>query len=312
VLKAPEGWRTPKPGGISNSSRKGKLNALRIGVRIIPVMRTTALRTWTVVGVSVLTATAAVRSLADQAMTATKPEKSYTGTVVSVNPQEHVLKVKGFWLFSKSFNLGDTCSYTFLDNRLGTTSDLHPGQKVTVSYQNVDGVLVANRVGQKPMSHEGTVKAIDPAAHTLTVHARGLNKTFQLADDCRVALRNNRSGTLADVQPGNRVTVIYETPNGKATARQIAQTSATFTGVVTAIDLGDRTVKAKALSGTTKFHLAGNCAILVNGKTDAELRELKPGDKLVFSYDEVNGVNVVNRIADAETPAKTVMSPPKR
>jgi Cu/Ag efflux protein CusF len=261
------------------------------------------------VGLFVLMATAAVRSLADQATTATKPEKSFTGTVIAVDPQERVLRVKGSFLSSKGFNLGSTCSYVFLNNRLGTSDDLHPGQKVTVGYQNVDGVLVANRVEQQPMNCEGTVKAVDPAAHTLTVHARGSNKTFQLADDCRVVLRNDKSGTLADVQPGNRVTVTYEIPGGKATARQVAQTSATFTGALTAIDLGERTVKAKAASGTKKFHLADNCAIMVNGKPEGEMRDLKPGDSLVLSYDDVDGVNIVNRIADAEIPRKAVLAP---
>jgi Cu/Ag efflux protein CusF len=272
---------------------------------IIVVMKTTVLRRGLAVGVSVLTVTGAVRSLADQAATETKHEKSYTGTVMAVNPQDHVLNVQGPLLMSKGFNLGSACGYTLLDNSAGTLNDLHPGQKVRVRYQNADGVLVADRVEQQPMSYQGTVKAIDPAAHTLTVHLRAMNKTFQLADDCRVVLRNNKSGTLADVQAGNRVTVIYEIPEGKATARQIAQTSATFTGSLTAIDLGERTVKARTMSGTKKFHLADNCAILVNGKSDAEVRELKPGDKLVFSYDDINGVNVVNRIATTSASAET-------
>jgi Cu/Ag efflux protein CusF len=100
--------------------------------------------------------------------------------------------------------------------------------------------------------------------------------------------------------------VTYETPEGDATARQIAQTSATFTGSLTAIDLNERTIKAKQAFGTKKFNLADNCSIVVNGNADAKLRDLKPGDDLVFSYDVVNGVNVVNRIASADSPAEAV------
>jgi len=33
-----------------------------------------------------------------------------------------------------------------------------------------------------------------------------------------------------------------------------------------------------------------------------QLSDLKPNDKLVFNYDEVNGVNIVNRIATAPEP----------
>jgi hypothetical protein len=96
------------------------------------------------------------------------------------------------------------------------------------------------------------------------------------------------------------VTVTYETPDGTPTAREIAQTSMEFTGTLTAIDLGEKTVKAKAMFDTKKFNVADNCAIVINGKTDGQLSDLKPNDKLVFSYDEINGINVVNRIAPAE------------
>jgi hypothetical protein len=99
--------------------------------------------------------------------------------------------------------------------------------------------------------------------------------------------------------------VTYETPNDIATARQIAQTSESFAGTLTAIDLDERTVKAKTLFDTKKFNLVDNCAIVINGKTDARLSDLKPEDKLVFSYDEINGVNVVNRIALEDDSAKS-------
>ena len=98
----------------------------------------------------------------------------------------------------------------------------------------------------------------------------------------------------------------YETPGGKLTAREIAQTSIVFTGTLTAIDLGEKTLKARAVFDTKKFNVADNCAIVINGKTDGQLSDLKPDDKLVFSYDEINGVNVVNRIAPAEAQANSV------
>jgi hypothetical protein len=103
--------------------------------------------------------------------------------------------------------------------------------------------------------------------------------------------------------------VTYEIPNNKPTAREIAQTSETFTGLLTAIDLNTKTVKATALLDTKKFNLGDNCAIVINGKIDGQLADLKPNDKLVFSYDEINGVNVANRIAPVGTPQATETTP---
>jgi Cu/Ag efflux protein CusF len=262
-------------------------------------MKTTSSIKWMTVCAAVLTATAAFRVSADPAAPPAMPEKSYTGTVVSVDPKENVLSVKG-WFWHKGFNLGNDCAYTLLDNKGGTANDLRPGAKVTVSYQDANGVLIADRVEQRPMRDEGMVKAIDPKAHTLTLHLRGLDKTFQIANDCGIVLRDDKTGTLADIQPGNHVTVTYETPDGNLTARQIAQTSIGFTGTLTAIDLGEKTLKAKAGFISKKFNVADNCAIVINGRPDGQLNDLKPDDNLVISYDEINGINVVNRIAPAD------------
>jgi hypothetical protein len=255
---------------------------------------------------SVLMTLAAIRSSADQT-TPAKADKTYTGTIVAVDPQERVLNTKGFVL-SKKFNLGADCTYVLLDNKTGSAADLRPGGKVTVNYRDVNGVLIANHVEQQPMRYEGMVQAVDPVAHTLTLHVTGADKTFQIAGDCSVMLRDDKPGTLADIQIGNHVSITYETPDNKLTAREIAQTSIEFTGALTAIDLEAKTLKAKTMFATKKFNVADNCAIVINGHTNGQLRDLKPEDKLVFSYDEINGVNVVNRIAPAGVQPNSVAS----
>ena len=112
-------------------------------------------------------------------------------------------------------------------------------------------------------------------------------------------MRGDKAGTVADIQPGNHVLITYEVPNGKPTAREIAQTSETFTGDLTAIDLDQKTMKAKAMFATKKFNVGDDCAVVINGKPDGKLTDLRPGESLTFSYDNINGVNVVNRIAPA-------------
>ena len=210
-----------------------------------------------------------------------------------------MLDVRGFLFSSKKFNLGDTCAYTIVGQDTGAMGDLRPGQKVMVGYQNAHGVLVADRVTQQPMRDEGMVKAIDPATQTLTLHLGVMDKKFQLPADCEVTLRGDKAGTVADIQPGNHVLITYEVPNGKPTARQIAQTSETFTGDLTAIDLDQKTMKAKAMFATKKFNVGDDCAMVINGKPGGKLTDLRPGESLTFSYDNVNGVNMVNRIAPA-------------
>lgn len=50
---------------------------------------------------------------------------------------------------------------------------------------------------------------------------------------------------------------------------------------------------------TKKFNVGDDCAVVINGKPGGKLTDLRPGESLMFSYDNVNGVNVVNRIAPA-------------
>lgn len=268
--------------------------------------RSTKWAIWAAVCASVFTAGALQPAWADDPSTAAKNEKSYTGMVVAVDQKEHVLSVKGWAMMNKTFNLGQTCFYSQLDRNNATVNDLRPGEKVTVSYQDAHGVLIASRVEQEPMRFEGTIKAIDTDKRTLTLHQTALDKQLEFPADCKIMLRDGKSGSMADLKVGSHVTVTYETPGNTPTARQIAQTSIPYTGTLTAIDLNDRTVKAKAMFGTKKFSLADNCTIVVNGRTDGKLEELKPNDKLLFSYDEVNGVNVVNRIGPAEVTANAV------
>jgi hypothetical protein len=251
-----------------------------------------------------LMTTMAMPVLADQATAAAIPDKTYTGMVVSTDQQEHVLTVRG-WAFSKkSFNLGDGCNYTMLFKNPAGAADLRDGQKVTVAYQDAHGVLIANRVSQEPMRYEGMVKAMDPDKHALTLHSSGSDKTLQMADNCQIVLRNGKVGTYGDIKVGNHVTITYEKPGDMLTAYQIAQTSIMFTGKLTAIDLDARTVKAKTMFESKKFNVADNCSIVINNKPDGHLADLRPDEKLAFSYDEINGVNVVNRIAPADEQQK--------
>lgn len=239
--------------------------------------------------------------------TSSGSERNYTGVIASVSPQDHVLNLKGMFA-AKHFNVGDGCAYRLTDNQQGTLSALRPGEKVRVSYVDQNGVLVAGRIEEIPMQYEGQVRAIDPVNHTLTIHVRALDKDFKIADGCQVILRNDKAGTFAEVQPGDHVTVTYEKPGGVLTARKIAQTSMTFSGSLVAIDLPARTVKAKEGFETKKFNLADNCVIMAGGKPDGRLDNLKPEDRLVFDYDEINGVDIVNRIAPAQENNPTVVT----
>jgi len=252
------------------------------------------------VGMAVLAFMATLPALAgqpDAPAPAPGPEKIYTGTIISVDANEHTLRVKWWAMFDKSFNLGDACVVSQLGNSRAAVSDLRVGEKVTVGYVKVHGVLIANRIEQEAMRYEGTVKAFDAAQGTLTLAGPTFERQLQLAADCKVGLRNGRTGTFADIRTGNYVTVTYERPAGAPVVRQIDQTSIAFTGTLTAIDLSEKTVKAKTAFGSKKFNVGDDCAIVINGKTGGRLADLRLNESVDINYDEINGVKVADRIA---------------
>ncbi len=171
---------------------------------------------------------------------------------------------------------------------------------MTIGYQDVHGVLAADRIAQEAMRDHGMVKAIDLARQQLVLRHWDHDRAFTLAKDCNVVLHDQESGALDNIKPGDHVAVVYETPGGSDVVCQIARTSASFTGSVAAIDLPHRAVSVEGVFGAKQFSVANDCSIVMNNTTEAPMTELRPGQRLTVSYDEVNGVNVADRIAPAE------------
>lgn len=204
-------------------------------------MKIHAFASWKVVGAALLIVTV-VRAPADPASTASKvtmPGKNYTGIVSCVDTNEHIFQIKRPLLPARQFAYGDNCEITFLYTMLrnggGTSGDLRPGEKVTVSYQDSHGVNITGRIEQQPMQFSGTVKDINPQNHTLTLRRWILDRRLNVAPDC-IAVLDDKPGTLADIHSGDQVVVTYETPGGHPTAWQITKTRAATLGKV-----GDQT-----------------------------------------------------------------------
>lgn len=246
-------------------------------------------------GLAVLVSACAASAFADDKLAAN--EKTSSGTITALDAKEKVLKIQGI-LFTKTFALGENCALA-VDNMTGATLDqFRTGQRVTVNYRDADGVLVADRVTQDRLFYTGEVSAVDEKNHTLSIRHHGATKSFSIADNCGVTLSAKAGGTLDDIKPGSHVTVVYETPAGHWVARWIEQPSQQFTGTLDTVNLADRTITAgKPLLGDKKFHLGDDCVVVLNGKLSSRLKDLHPGEACELSYDTVNGINIVNRIA---------------
>lgn len=236
------------------------------------------------------------RSFADDSRPASKEnEDVYKGTITAIDRLDKTVSVKGF-LFSKTFNTAEPCKVSLEDQPVASLSDLHPGQKVDVHYQDVQGVLVAGQIVQHDQMLTGYIAAIDPGKRTFVVKGSGGKQDFTAPENCSVVLKDDKVGTLENLKVGHHVNVAYEPADGAWTAHKIEQKAEKFVGTIQAIDGETRTVKAKSFLAQKKFNLADSCRIVVPDKPDARLRDLRIGDRVEFSYEEADGVLVANRV----------------
>lgn len=99
-----------------------------------------------------------------------------------------------------------------------------PLQALAASHQAAGQEKKAEKA-EKPAAaaarrHVGTVKAVDPAAGTLTVTEKGGDAEVSVSDKTTIKT-GKESAKLSDVKPGDEVTVVYVKQDGKDVARSV-------------------------------------------------------------------------------------------
>ncbi len=241
---------------------------------------------------------------------AAQTEKEFHGSITTVNAPENCLTVKGYFL-TRNFNTAGTCEVSLQDKPMAALTDLRPGQKVDIRYDEDKGVLIARHIAQHDIIYSGHITAIDPATRKLTLKEGVLTRNLDIAPDCAVVLKDNKPGMLDSLQVGDAVHVVYEPVKGAHMASRIEQKSETFAGTIQAIDATTRTVKAKDFLTEKKFNLADDCSIVINGKPYGSLSDLRIGDEVTFNYQNADGVLVASRVSPmpAATATKVALSP---
>lgn len=237
----------------------------------------------------------------------TAENRTSSGTLSAVNAANRTITLKQF-LRSRRFNLGQDCTVAVRGQATASVAELKPGMQVKVTYQNVDGVFVANRVAQRQYSETGSIKTIDAADRTLSLDRPGADHTFKVPENCRVIINDEPSSNWDSLKVGERITVRYVDEKGERIANQIVSAHDTRIGTIVAIDTVANTIKIERLLSTEQFSLADRCKVVVNGNPEARLKDLHLGEKVAIEYREANGVLIATRIAPAESRARGTSS----
>lgn len=116
------------------------------------------------------------------------------------------------------------------------------------------------------------------------------------------------AGLLTGALPTGTARGAGEDPNAGANAPSSAQSGASsaqqdlrFSGTVSAVDPTAQTVTVKAMVRSKTFHLAADAQIMVEGKSNATLGDLKVGDRVEVTYRDQDNTSVAQRISRTET-----------
>ncbi len=268
-------------------------------------------RIGTVVGMAVALTALQVAVCANADQEAKAKNFDGKGTISAINTADRTVTVRNF-LRHRTFNLSADCAITVGNKKDATLADLKPRMEVTVGYKNVDGALVANWIKERQEIFTGSIRAIDPKDQSLVLEKRGLNSHFRLGTDCQYFGNNNQPGTLNDLKIGQRVTVHYVRANQGRIAERIEQPAATLVSTLAAIDSLTGTVKTKQMLSEKNFVLADGCKIVIGGKPNGRLSDLRLGEKVAIDYRDADGVLVATRIAPVEAESSATTKPMAR
>jgi hypothetical protein len=233
-------------------------------------------------------------------------ECTFSGSVTAVDSPDHTLAAKG-WFMTRNFILGRDCKVSLQDKPVAALTDLQPGQQVDIRYRDENGVRIATHIAQHDLAYSGHIVSINPQDRTLLIKTGAMTRQLTLAPNCAVHMRRMTNATLASLQTGDAVYVVYDRVNGSHVAQRIEENSAMFVGTIDAIDASSHSLKISDKQGERRFDLADNCPIVIDNRLNGTLYNLQIGERVKVDYNNVDGVLVADRVSPLVTEP---MAPP--
>ncbi len=142
----------------------------------------------------------------------------------------------------------------------------------------------------------GIASAVNQKDKTVTIKQFLSDRTFNVADNCKIVMADKSSGSLSDLRPGQKLEVRFQKERGVLIAYQINQQNVTFTGYIDMINTPGRLLIVKSGLVSRHFMLSKDCALTVEGNKSGSLDDLKPGQTISVNYEEQNDKNVARSI----------------
>ena len=158
------------------------------------------------------------------------------------------------------------------------------------------GTPPASASGSNDNTFTGIATAVNAQDKTIKVKQFLFNRTFNLADNCKIVMPDKSSGSLTDLRPGQKLEVRFEKDRGVLIAYQITRQNLTSTGYIDAINASGKLLVLRNGLLREHFVLSKDCTVTVEGGKAGSPDELKPGQTVLVNYEEQNDNKVVRSI----------------
>lgn len=165
-----------------------------------------------------------------------------------------------------------------------TTLLLVAGIALSHSLMADGGTESTHRTDAEREDRSGTLRTLNAAERTLRLKTFWKTRTYSLGEPCQVTMEDKPRATLADLQPGHEIRILYKEHDGVRVVTEIIQVDREFTGHVAEIDFTNRTFKVERGWTTREFNVLPDCKLVLRDGTKQPFTALEIGERVTVTY----------------------------
>src|ERR1051326_5428025 len=140
----------------------------------------------------------------------------------------------------------------------------------------------------------GVITALDPKEKTVTIKRFWFSKTFNVPDNCAIAVGDKKDAALNNLRRGQKIEVTYKDARGVLVANRIVQEKRLYAGSVQFIDPEKHVLKVSRGGFSRTFGIPDDCQVVLKDNKSGSLDDVKAGHTITVVY-ETPGDSAVAR-----------------
>ncbi|WP_047150856.1 S-layer homology domain-containing protein [Aneurinibacillus tyrosinisolvens] len=235
--------------------------------------------------------------------TSESKDKSLEGTVYDIDQQAKLLTIKTSGSKLEAFNYDDATFVEYKNKRFPNIGDLIQGDSVKLELANgIISKIIVNVAENEVNS--GTIKAVNVADQFITIQGQdGKLQVYRVDNSTAISVGETTGLSLSDLVIGDKIdikvqneTVSSITVKNRTVVNPTEPNDNLKNGTIFAVDATNRVISLKNASGelTAAYELSTNAELIMDGKSNPGLADLKKDMNVSFQLDQDNKIIYIN------------------